>query len=42
MINIDCPKCKKPTPINIAKAVDEHGEEFRCVHCGYQFRYTLK
>ena len=40
MEKIKCPKCKKETTINIAKAIDEHGEEFRCENCGYIFRYV--
>ena len=40
MEKIQCPKCKQETSINIAKAVDEHGEEFRCEKCGYIFRYV--
>ena len=37
---IKCPKCKKETTINIAKAIDENGEEFKCENCGYIFRYV--
>ena len=40
MKKIKCPKCNKETTINIAKATDENGEEFRCENCGYIFRYV--
>lgn len=40
MEKIKCPKCQQLTTINIAKAVDEFGEEFKCENCGYQFRYV--
>ena len=40
MEKIKCPKCKKETTINIAKAIDENGEEFICENCGYIFRYV--
>ena len=39
---VKCPKCKCDTEINIAKAVDENGEEFTCRCCGFRFRYTKK
>ena len=29
MKKVKCPKCNKETTINIAKAIDENGEEFR-------------
>lgn len=40
MKKIKCPKCQEETTIDIAKAVDESGEEFVCEHCGYHFHYT--
>ena len=40
MEKINCPKCGESTPIDIAKAVDELGEEHRCIHCGYIFRFV--
>ena len=40
MKKIKCPKCNKETIINIAKAIDENGEEFRCENCRYIFRYV--
>ena len=39
---IKCPTCKKDVEINIAKAIDEEGEVFRCQNCGQVFRYTDK
>ena len=41
MEKIKCPKCHKEITINIAKAVDENGEEFICTNCGYIIRYVL-
>ena len=40
MTIVKCPKCHKDTEINIARAIDENGEVFRCEHCGYPFRYA--
>ena len=40
MIKINCPNCRKEITINIAKAVDEFGEEFICPNCKYRFRYA--
>lgn len=37
---IKCPKCGKDLEIDISKAVDEFGEEFKCFHCNYIFRYA--
>ena len=37
---IRCPKCSSAVTINIAEAADEHGEVFRCSHCGYFLRYA--
>ena len=42
MITLNCPKCKNVVSINIANAIDEHGEVFMCPNCRYKFRYTLK
>lgn len=42
MTYVQCPKCREQTPVNISKAVDEHGEVFSCIHCGFHFRYALK
>ena len=41
MNKVKCPKCQNETIIDIAKAVDENGEEFRCTNCGFIFRYAL-
>ena len=40
MTIIKCPKCGLEIQINISNAVDEYGEEFKCYHCKYQFRYA--
>ena len=42
MTTIKCPKCQQEVEINIAKAVDEEGEVFRCPHCNCEFRYAPK
>ena len=42
MKQINCPKCKELTTLDIAKTVDEEGEVFKCEHCGYHFRYVNK
>lgn len=42
MKKIKCPKCNKEITINIAKAIDENSEEFKCENCGYIFRYVEK
>ena len=39
---VKCPKCGQDVKIDIANAIDENGEVFKCDHCGYPFRYTLK
>ena len=39
---VKCINCGHDVEINIAKAVDEDGEEFRCDNCGFIFRYTKK
>lgn len=39
---IKCPKCHAALQINIADAVDEHGEVFKCPRCEYFIRYTPK
>ena len=40
MIKIKCPKCKYEIDINISNAIDENGEVFSCLNCGYSFRYA--
>lgn len=40
MKKVNCPNCGCPVEIDIAKAVDENGEEFRCPNCGFIFRYA--
>lgn len=40
MIRINCPNCRKEVTIDIAKAVDELGEEFLCPNCRKVFRYA--
>ena len=40
MKQIECPKCKKLTTLNIAHTIDEEGEVFKCEHCGWPFRYV--
>ena len=40
MEHVKCIQCGHDVEINIAKAVDENGEEFRCPKCGFIFRYT--
>lgn len=42
MVTIKCPSCGTPVQIDIAKAVDELGEVFKCNNCGYLFRYVDK
>ena len=42
MTTIKCPRCNSDIKIDIAKAIDEHGEVFRCPNCEYLTRYTLK
>lgn len=39
---VNCPRCNYPVEINIAKAVDELGEEFLCPRCKFIFRYVDK
>jgi uncharacterized C2H2 Zn-finger protein len=39
---IKCPKCNAALQINIADAIDEHGEVFKCPRCEYFIRYTPK
>ena len=41
-MKIKCPKCGKETEIIISDAVDENGEVFRCKHCRYYLRYTIR
>jgi DNA-directed RNA polymerase subunit RPC12/RpoP len=40
MEHVKCVKCGYDVEINIAKAIDEEGEVFRCPNCGFKFRYT--
>ena len=40
MTSIRCPKCDAELQINIAKALDEHGEVFKCPKCNYLIRYA--
>ena len=40
MEHVKCVKCGNNVEIDIAKAVDEDGEEFRCPNCGFIFRYV--
>ena len=40
MTIIKCPKCNATLQINIAKALDEHGEVFECPKCNYLIRYA--
>ena len=40
MKQIECPKCKKLTTLNIANTIDEEGEVFKCEYCGWPFRYV--
>lgn len=42
MEHVKCVRCGHENEINIAKAVDTQGEEFRCENCGLIFRYTNK
>lgn len=37
-----CINCDNDITLNIATAVDEEGEVFRCPCCGFIFRYTEK
>lgn len=39
---VKCIKCGHNVEINIAKALDENGEIFKCPNCGLKFRYTKK
>jgi len=40
MEKVPCPKCNSEVQIDIAKAMDEHGEVFKCLNCNYTFRYA--
>jgi len=42
MKKVKCVTCGADVEIDIAKAVDEEGEEFVCPNCGLRFRYTDK
>ena len=37
-----CVRCDNDITLNIATAVDEEGEVFRCPCCGFFFRFTEK
>lgn len=37
-----CVRCDNDVTLNIATAVDEEGEVFRCPCCGFFFRFTEK
>lgn len=37
-----CVRCDNDVTLNIAMAVDEEGEVFRCPCCGFVFRFTEK
>ena len=39
---IKCPKCDSKVLIDIAKAVDENAEVYKCYNCRYLFRYVNK
>ena len=39
-MKVKCVKCNNDVEIDIAKAVDENGEVFKCCCCGFEFRYT--
>jgi predicted RNA-binding Zn-ribbon protein involved in translation (DUF1610 family) len=39
---VKCINCGHEVEINISKAVDEEGEEFKCPNCGFIFRYADK
>ena len=34
---VKCPKCNQDNVLDIAHAIDENGEVFRCKHCGFPF-----
>lgn len=42
MDTVKCPKCDSDVVIDIANAVTEDAEVFRCPECGYYFRYAEK
>ena len=42
IMKINCPKCHKETEFFLSDAVDEHGEVFKCQHCGFYFRYATR
>ena len=42
MTIVKCPNCQNENEIDIARAIDEEGEAFRCKHCGFPFRYATK
>lgn len=42
MLKVKCPKCNADVVIDIAKAIDENGEVFKCPNCGWDLRYVDK
>ena len=42
MIKIKCPKCKQEVDIDIANAIDEHGETYICPYCRWKLRYVAE
>ena len=42
MEKVECVNCGHIVTIDIAKAIDENGEVFKCPNCGLTFRYTAK
>ena len=40
MKHVKCVRCGNDVVIDIAHAIDEDGEVFRCKNCGFQFRYA--
>lgn len=39
---VPCPKCKADVEIDLANAIDEFGEVYRCPKCGFHFRFADK
>ncbi len=39
---VKCPKCGKEVKLDVAKAIDEEGEVFKCEHCNWSFQYVQK
>jgi DNA-directed RNA polymerase subunit RPC12/RpoP len=42
MEKVRCINCGSAVAIDISRALDENGEEFRCPHCGFVFRYAKR